>query len=1853
MAGKIPVGDFNTRISLDGEQPIQTLKSLKNEVSSATSAWKAQVAELKTAGDQLGAAKAKYEGLGNTLKKQQSLLERNKSELNSLKEAQSKVDTTTEKGRNEYERYSKEIATAERNVANATTRIAKLSQQQEKARSSLDYYKSGLASAQSELRKISESSNAYVGRLEAEGKHEEANKAKLSGLSREYDKLNEVYKIQSNELAKIASEAGKSSEAYRRQKIRVDETATSLAKTKSEMSGLSSEMKKANPSIFDKIKTKLIGVKGEAKETHSIFKSVLGANILSNVAQSAWGHLTSAISSAKDEAKQYSLEQETMLATWHTLTGSAKEGQKLVDMTTKMAIAANNSVSMVDQLNQKFYSISKNADLTGKLTKSVLTLQDAFGATDDAVENFGVQFSQMMANGKVSAQDMMSFVNVFPVLRTNLLKAEQAVTHNSKLTMAQMNDLMSAGKITSKTMEQVLQDTAKQYQGATENFGKTIPGMMRTVKSQMPVLLSAISDPLTKAANPIVARISDWVTSKDTKNAFTKLGKTFSEGLNKTLTAMSSGSGKNAGNNITDALNKGLEKANDLLKQFFDFLAKHGKSLGSIAVDIGKLTAEVGKQVWKDFADIISTIGEAFGLVSNKASKSNDPLAKLADIVHNLAKNKTAIKLMAGYLVTMAAIKTLNPLVMGLMGIAKGSYGAYKGVKALHDGFKGLDSVKDLKGPERILAKIGSGAKTAFSKISSGLTKIASAAKSTASKMWSSFKDVFAKIGSGAKNALSGKSFGGALQSIHSAGGFNGLTAAGKVATGVAGVGVALDAGSSILSAFKDKKGSMKQYQDAGKGIGSAIGGGIGMAFGGPMGAMIGSQIGKIAGGWGGKATKEFLNGWKSKKPPKNFWSIENLGWSTKDALSKAGKGIDSWWKGIQKSNQKAQKEWQKADKLREQNQKKQQKAWNNYWKKVGKGFEKFGKDSKKNLDKSVKNAQDFTKKLGPNIKKGYDNFLKNGHNFFKKFNANLGDFFKSIPKNKYVKAFQKGTLFQTAYKDINKQTKKWTKDFNKSWSKHWKDTQKTVSKWSKDTKKNYDKGIKSLQKSFKSWSKDAKKTWDSHWNDLHKSVGDFWNKSKKVASEGTKKLLDKTKDYAKKSGKEWLKHHSYVSKISDDFQKNLKKSHGNMLDALKKTTGDSLGKIAHNFGEKWDAIKKDTGKKWSDMKSNASKWGRDMHSWFDGFNKKWSKGWSDLGKGIQNIFSNMWKSMQKLAKNSMNGLIDIINGGIGAVNDVIYFFGGGHHTVKKLSHFATGTGYFGSQRRAITEPTLAMVNDGNDSPETGNKEALYRPTTGEFGIFQGRNTTTMLMPGDEVLNASDTKMLMQSMGIAHFANGGIGSFFGSIGKNIGNFFGGIGNWAKNTMEGMKKFFDLAKKIVSGPQKYLDGIFKWTGVKGLSRGAFHTMITKGFDKGKKQVSAFWKTLWNMVSSSLDGEAEGGLLGAVEKYGKDKPYVWGAEGPDAFDCSGLVKYALEKAFGKSFPHYSGDQYAMSRGVKDPQIGDLVFFGPGGRNHVGVYAGNGKVWSAMSPSSGIGMADVSDFHEGAVSYRRIPGLKNESGDGDVKANSNLEKFIKGLPGMGGFFKFISKIGDLFGIAADAKDPAGTGADRWGEDIKKAAETMHTSVTPLEIRKIISMIAGESGGNPRVTQPGADPDGDGSGPARGLLQYKTSTFNAYKVKGHGNIYHGWDQLLALFNDSNWRNDIHFGAGWGPTGHRRYANGGLANEPSIFGEAGLEMAIPLSAVKSSRSYELLGKTAAIVAARDNVQPTAVNDGTLGEKLDKVIDLLTAILTAPATVETSINVDKQALGNSITEVVNARMRLNSINREKGISVIR
>jgi cell wall-associated NlpC family hydrolase len=89
------------------------------------------------------------------------------------------------------------------------------------------------------------------------------------------------------------------------------------------------------------------------------------------------------------------------------------------------------------------------------------------------------------------------------------------------------------------------------------------------------------------------------------------------------------------------------------------------------------------------------------------------------------------------------------------------------------------------------------------------------------------------------------------------------------------------------------------------------------------------------------------------------------------------------------------------------------------------------------------------------------------------------------------------------------------------------------------------------------------------------------------------------------------------------------------------------------------------------------------------------------------------------------------------------------------------------------------------------------------------------------------------------------------------------------------------------------------------------------------------------------------------------YRYGASGPNAFDCSGLVSWAYRSS-GRTLPRSSR---AMSR-VGTPiarsalQPGDLVFF-YGGPSHVAIYVGNGKVVHASNPAHPVKLADLNSM------------------------------------------------------------------------------------------------------------------------------------------------------------------------------------------------------------------------------------------------------------------------------------------------------
>jgi cell wall-associated NlpC family hydrolase len=90
-----------------------------------------------------------------------------------------------------------------------------------------------------------------------------------------------------------------------------------------------------------------------------------------------------------------------------------------------------------------------------------------------------------------------------------------------------------------------------------------------------------------------------------------------------------------------------------------------------------------------------------------------------------------------------------------------------------------------------------------------------------------------------------------------------------------------------------------------------------------------------------------------------------------------------------------------------------------------------------------------------------------------------------------------------------------------------------------------------------------------------------------------------------------------------------------------------------------------------------------------------------------------------------------------------------------------------------------------------------------------------------------------------------------------------------------------------------------------------------------------------------------LREALTKVGD--PYVWGAAGPSAFDCSGLVVWAYAQ-LGISLMHYTGDLWNEGMHVSRSQLqpGDLVFFFPD-IGHVGIYMGGGMMVDA--PTYGI--------------------------------------------------------------------------------------------------------------------------------------------------------------------------------------------------------------------------------------------------------------------------------------------------------------
>lgn len=1731
-----------------------------------------------------------------------------------------------------------------------------------------------------EINHIDTVTASYIRRLESEGKTYEANQQKVKAYHSAIAELSNKQKELETALNRTASSADKNSDAYRTQRIKINQTIADINKFKAGMKSAQAEMDRIRPTGFNKI---VYGATVATKATdtmknklHSAWNNIRGGATVAAAGIGAVG--AAAMSGAKQSAEIQQRYREI-----NNLAVLGGERQKEVTKAVSAMQREGRDISIKYGKSQQEVAVGYE-----DLVKRGYTTKQALGALTTEVQASvasGDKFSDVTT---VSSQVLDAFG----------MRAKDTGTM-LKNTKRVVNELAYSADATSTGFSDL--GTAMSYVGTAAKANNI---SLAETSSALGVLSNngLESDKAGTALRATINGLTNQINKIGTKNSiFTKLGIKKSEmldahgnlkGLSHDMGVLyqhieshsKGGSDKNgffksifgtSGMNGAMILAKSSKEVEDLTKRT-EKAGKTGSYVAKLAAQnmgTAQGSAASAKQAMNAFK---MTLGNALLPAINQASNalakfllSKDGKKFQKDVGGAVAKVANGlVKLIKWTATHKREVKWIGYGILAGYSISKG----LKFISFLGQVKKGLEAIKAIKFVGGLFGKVTGGEKAAGT-----ITKLGGALPK----------------GRGGAGILTG-----ALQSAKSAGGVKKLSTAGKLANGAAGVGVALDAGSQFVNAYKDRHNADKRSQDIGQGIGSAIGGGIGMYFGGPLGAAVGSQLGKVAGKWGGTAVNHFTKGWQRKKPPKKFWSLENLGWSTKDTLGKIGKWGGKVGKNIGSAIGKGKKWVGKNGKelaltavspmlgipalLYKNNPKVKKwadgvgKTISTNWHNGVKGVGKWIKSIPSNLGKTGKGIKNWATQTGNNIHKGWNKGIKASHNFFKNLPKNTRNFvkstqrsmskfgrsvqrgftgaykkargkvhafgkwygktwsgiFRTVNNNRYVKAFKKGRLFQTAFKDMKSRWNGFSKWFGKDWNSFWKKTKKWAQNSWNGIKHNWNSFRSAIPKQWNSFKKSFGKGWNSFWGGIGKTFSNIvkgiekvWNDSIGGIIKAWNGFTGKLGAFGKWAKNSWTGTKNNVKAFGNDINYALGGSgkafkytkinshanggamhsthgalvgeagpelaytpyanharllgtngpqftkvqsgehilnardtrkvlggglgHGKVLkgyangteklgETKKTVTNDykqivdksskSLNKLSKKSKNTWSKITQSTSKEASETRKNAishySKMRTGVHKQMD----KMHVGVVDLAKTTSKGFGKELGRMKGYAHDAMGDTINQVNKGISGIDKVLGQFGGNTSVIKPVK-FATGTDANGR----LTENTLAMVNDAKVGPR---QEAIVTDKN-ELLFPRGQNIILPLKKGWGVLNGAQTQQVANSAGLRHFAKGS-----------------GISHSA------LRK---LAEKAGANPAKSFKDMFLThlkPGGTDLKRGTVGLANNSATHFGNPWSNAMWSVINNAIGG---GAGKGGTREKFLKYAESTfsgvPYVMGAMSKAASDCSGMVAQAL-KHFGidagrstVDMQHSSALQY-LGKSLSRTIPGDLVIFGhgTGAAGHVGIVKNpkSGTMFNETPPHARV--TRISDDMSMGYGFYRVKGLHNAStGKKTVKADKRLEALAKHELGPSALKWIKDKLGDEGALGGNI---GGEGVKRWAGTVKRILGMLHLSTSSAMVNRVLRQINTESGGNPHARQPGADPDGDGSGPALGLMQTKRLTFEAYKRKGSGGIFNGPANIYAGLNYAKHR--------YGPSlsalgnGHG-YAKGGkpAAHTPFIAGERGPEL--------------------------------------------------------------------------------------------------
>ena len=725
-------------------------------------------------------------------------------------------------------------------------------------------------------------------------------------------------------------------------------------------------------------------------------------------------------------------------------------------------------------------------------------------------------------------------------------------------------------------------------------------------------------------------------------------------------------------------------------------------------------------------------------------------------------------------------------------------------------------------------------------------------------------------------------------------------------------------------------------------------------------------------------------------------------------------------------------------------------------------------------------------------------------------------------------------------------------------------------------------------------------------WNILSKVTRSIFNKLKKFLSNVWRSIKNTTVKLAKGlwSGVKAIWNtlsrftHRIFNKIKNFMSsvwRNIKNTTVRLAKALwsgVKNTFNSLyngtrrifNKVKNFMSNIWRNIKNTTVRLvkslWSSVKGTWSSLSNGTRNIFNKVKGFMSNTWRSIKNTTVNMAKGLWNSVRRTFNNMNSGLKNIIGKIKGHITGMVTavkrglnkLIDGVNWVAKKLDmpklpkiKLSTGTESTHTQNYVtngkLNRNTLATVGDkGPGNGPGGFRHETVIPPSGKAFITPATDTTIPLAKGTRILNGAQTHSLLNK---PQFNSGTIPKF--SLGTTFANLLGGgkkpkkhkkddnlVGDVAQKTKDGVKamtgKVVEGGKAVVGSalnaakkgkdwlsdkigdvldwiekPKKLLEKVFEGFGINMASFG-----IPKGAELPFNLMKGMFKKLKEAAVNKVKEWFE-------QAGGGDGGYIDLSKGIN-FGFARTAAEARAKGYPFNRPHHGLDinykhdkVYSTMSGTAKAFTGWSSGFG----NHMEVTNGNLK--------SIYGHLHKLAFH-GTKKVR--PGTLLGVSGGDPREDGQNAGSSTGLH----LHYEMQRNGRPFDPTKWLKTHNGGGsqnksASKWKGDIKRAAKKMKVNLSNRELNGIVAQIARESNGNAGVTQGNIGDINNLRGtPAQGLLQYVPSTFNSYKVKGHGNIKNGYDQLLAFFNNSNWRRDLPYGkSGWGPTGSRRFATGGL----------------------------------------------------------------------------------------------------------------